>query len=121
MLLRRFRTSLVLAICLVSIGCFAIASPAFAAKAPAAAAAPPSADDLIWRGDHATGRALMEDLAKQYAKDKKGKISLQPFSTLSGLDAVAQGSADFAGSARAKYSRRPEEAALNFIPVALDG
>jgi len=121
MLLRRFRTSLVLAISLVSIGCFAIASPAFAAKAPAAAVAPPSADDLIWRGDHATGRALMEDLAKQYAKDKKGKISLQPFSTLSGLDAVAQGSADFAGSARAKYSRRPEEAALNFIPVALDG
>ncbi|HEY0232850.1 MAG TPA: substrate-binding domain-containing protein [Dokdonella sp.] len=119
--LRRFRTSLVLATSLFSIVFFSIASPAFAAKAPAAAAAAPSADDLIWRGDHATGRALMEDLAKQYAKDKKGKISLQPFSTLSGLDAVAQGSADFAGSARAKYSRRPEEAALNFIPVALDG
>ncbi|MEP7044430.1 MAG: substrate-binding domain-containing protein [Dokdonella sp.] len=121
MLLRRFRTSLVLAISLFSIGSLSINSPAFAAKAPAAAAAAPSADDLIWRGDHTTGRALMEDLAKQYAKDKKGKISLQPFSTLSGLDAVAQGSADFAGSARAKYSRRPEEAALNFIPVALDG
>jgi len=121
MLLHRFRSSLVLAISLVSIAGFSIASPAFAAKAPAAAASAPSADDLVWRGDHTTGRALMEDLAKQYAKDKKGKISLQPFSTLSGLDAVAQGSADFAGSARAKYSRRPEEAALNFIPVALDG
>jgi phosphate transport system substrate-binding protein len=121
MLLRRLRTSLVLAISLLSIGSLSIVSPAFAAKAPAAAAPAPSADDLIWRGDHATGRALMEDLAKQYAKDKKGKISLQPFSTLSGLDAVAQGSADFAGSARAKYNRRTEEAALNFIPVALDG
>lgn len=114
MLLRRFCTPLVLAISLLAAG------PALAQKKPAAAA-PSSADDLVWRGDHATGRALMEDLAKQYAKEKKGKISLQPFSTLSGLDAVAAGSADFAGSARAKYSRRPEEAALNFIPVALDG
>jgi phosphate transport system substrate-binding protein len=96
------------------------AGPAVAQKKPAAAAAA-SADDLVWRGDHATGRALMEDLAKQYAKEKKGKIVLQPFSTLSGLDAVAAGSADFAGSARAKYARRSEEAALNFIPVALDG
>lgn len=112
MLLRRLCTPLVFAISLLWI------DPAFAAKKPAAEA---SADDLIWRGDHATGRALMEDLAKQYAKEKKGKISLQPFSTLSGLDAVAAGSADFAGSARAKYSRRAEEASLNFIPVALDG
>lgn len=113
MLLRRLCTPLVLAISLLTAG------PALAQKKPAAAAA--SADDLVWRGDHATGRSLMEDLAKQYAKEKKGKISLQPFSTLSGLDAVAAGSADFAGSARAKYARRSEEAALNFIPVALDG
>jgi phosphate transport system substrate-binding protein len=84
---------------------------------PASAAAP---DELIWRGDHATGRAIMEDLAKQYAKDKKGKITLQPFSTLSGLDAVAQGSADIAGSARGKYARRAEEANIDFVPAALD-
>lgn len=116
MLLRRLCTPFVLAVSLLSAG------PALAAKKPAAEAAlPASADDLVWRGDHATGRVLMEDLAKQYAKEKKGKISLQPFSTLSGLDAVAAGSADFAGSARAKYARRSEEAALNFIPVALDG
>ena len=113
MQLRRLCTPFVLAISLLAAG------PALAQKKPAAAA--PSADDLVWRGDHATGRALMEDLAKQYAKEKKGKIVLQPFSTLSGLDAVAAGSADFAGSARAKYARRSEEAALNFIPVALDG
>lgn len=117
MLLRRLCTPLVLALSLLSAG------PALAApkKAAASAPVPASADDLIWRGDHATGRVLMEDLAKQYAKEKKGKISLQPFSTLSGLDAVAAGSADFAGSARPKYSRRAEEASLNFIPVALDG
>jgi phosphate transport system substrate-binding protein len=85
--------------------------------APAFAAAP---DELIWRGDHATGRAIMEDLSKQYAKEKKGKITLQPFSTLSGLDAVASGSADIAGSARGKYARRIEEANVDFVPAALD-
>lgn len=117
MLLRRLCTPLVLALSLLSAGPALAAPKKAAAPAPAAA----SADDLVWRGDHATGRVLMEDLAKQYAKEKKGKISLQPFSTLSGLDAVAAGSADFAGSARPKYSRRTEEASLNFIPVALDG
>ncbi|MCC6595336.1 MAG: substrate-binding domain-containing protein [Rhodanobacteraceae bacterium] len=82
------------------------------------AAAP---DQLVWRGDHATGRSIMEDLAKEYARQKLGKISLQPFSTLSGLDAVAQGSADFATSARDRYARRAEEAGLEFTPVVLDG
>lgn len=79
-----------------------------------------AADELIWRGDHATARAIMGDLSKEYAREKKGKITLQPFSTISGLDAVAQGSADIAGSARGKYASRSEEASLNFIPVALD-
>ena len=77
-------------------------------------------DALIWRGDQATGRAIMDDIAKQYAKEKKGKIVLQPFSTVSGLDAVASGSADIGGSARGKYARRSEEASINFVPVALD-
>jgi phosphate transport system substrate-binding protein len=77
-------------------------------------------DALIWRGDQATGRAIMDDLAKEYAKEKKGKITLQPFSTVSGLDAVAQGSADIGGSARGKYARRAEEVNINFVPVALD-
>lgn len=94
---------------------FALMAACLAAPAPAAAA-----DELIWRGDQATARAIMDDLAKQYAKEKKGKIVLQPFSTVSGLDAVAQGSADIAGSARGKYARRAEEAGINFVPVALD-
>ncbi|WP_306580749.1 substrate-binding domain-containing protein [Dokdonella sp.] len=80
-----------------------------------------AADQLVWRGDHATGRAIMDDLAKEYARQKLGTISLQPFSTLSGLDAVAQGSADFATSARGKYARRTEETGLDFTPVVLDG
>jgi phosphate transport system substrate-binding protein len=77
-------------------------------------------DELLWRGDHATGRTIMDELAKEYAKEKKGKITLQPFSTVSGLDAVAQGTADIAGSARGKYLKRPEESGINFVPVALD-
>jgi len=77
-------------------------------------------DELLWRGDHATGRTIMDELAKEYAKEKKGKITLQPFSTVSGLDAVAQGTADIAGSARPKYTKRPEESGINFVPVALD-
>jgi phosphate transport system substrate-binding protein len=84
---------------------------------PVFAAAP---DELIWRGDQATGRSIMDDLAKSYAKEKLGKITLQPFSTLSGLDAVAAGTADIAGSARGKYARRSEEANIEFVPVALD-
>ena len=84
------------------------------------AAASAAEDELLWRGDHATGRTIMDELAKEYAKEKKGKITLQPFSTVSGLDAVAQGTADIAGSARPKYQKRPEEAGINFVPVALD-
>jgi phosphate transport system substrate-binding protein len=107
--------------------CFAM--PVFAAKtkssaaksAPAAnVALPAGTDTLVWRGDHATARAIMDDLAKEYAKEKKGRITLEPFSTISGLDAVAQGTADIAGSARGKYLKRPEEAGINFVPVALD-
>jgi len=90
---------------------------ALCAAAPALAV---DNDTLIWKGDHATGRVIMEDLAKQYAKEKKGTIKLESFSTISGLDAVAQGTADIAGSARGKYAKRPEEANINFVPVALD-
>lgn len=102
---RRFLAPLLLAACL-----FIVASAACAAPR----------DDLVWRGDHTTGRALMEDISKEYARQKLGTISLQPFSTISGLDAVNNGSADIAGSARGKYARRAEEANLEFAPVALD-
>ncbi|MEO5558829.1 MAG: substrate-binding domain-containing protein [Dokdonella sp.] len=105
MLLRRFPILFALALGFASLA------------TPATAAAP---DELVWRGDHSSGRALMDDLAKQYAKEKKGKITLQPFSTLSGLDAVESGSADIAGSARGKYARRSEEANIDFVPAALD-
>jgi phosphate transport system substrate-binding protein len=118
----RIAVQIVLSLAVVS-----FATPALAAKAKAAAksseapvALPAGADTLIWRGDHATGRTIMDELAKEYAKEKKGRITLEPFSTVSGLDAVAQGTADIAGSARGKYLKRPEEAGINFVPVALD-
>ena len=85
--------------------------------------APPASavqDHLVWRGDQATGRTIMREIAGEYAKQKRGTIELQPFSTISGLDAVAQGKADLAGSARGKDPDRPEEANLEFIPAALD-
>lgn len=103
---------LVLRLCLL-LSCLFAASTLAAPK-------PAAQDDLVWRGDYATGRAIMEDLAREYAKARLGKISLQPFSTVSGLDAVNNGSADIAGSARGKYARRSEETNLEFAPIALD-
>lgn len=96
----------------------ATAKPAPKPAATAKAAAGPT---LIWRGDIASARGLMNDLAKQYEREKKVRIQLTPFSTISGIDAVLQGSADFAGSLRPNHPKRGEESGLTFIPVAWDG
>lgn len=90
------------------------------AKKPAAAAKISAANTLIWRGDLATGRSVVKDIAALYEKSAKVRIEQQPFSTISGLDAVASGKADLAGSARIRHDGRAEEANLNFIPQALD-
>lgn len=63
----------------------------------------------------------MNELAKQYEREKKVKIQITPFSTISGIDAAMQGTADFAGSLRPAHGKRPEESGLTFIPVAWDG
>lgn len=86
-----------------------------AAKAPAV----PAAATIILRGDHSTTRAL-KDLAKAYEASKQGAITLQPFSTISALDAVNSGTADVAGSARVAMTERAEEKGTNFYPVAWD-
>lgn len=98
----------------------AAAKPAAPAAAKPAAAAKPS-QSLIWRGDIASARGLMTELAKLYEREKKVRIQLTPFSTVSGIDAVAQGSADFAGSLRPNHPKRSEETGLTFVPVAWDG
>jgi phosphate transport system substrate-binding protein len=95
-----------------------------AAKRPAASAkksakAPPL-PSLTWRGDQTTARAFMKDLAKEYETSKQGRFTLQPFSTISGLDAVHEGTVDIAGSARPPMPGRSEEVNTNFYPVAWD-
>ena len=87
------------------------------AKAPPA----PPLTSLTWRGDHCTARAFMKDLAKDYETSRQGRFALTPFSTISGLDAVNDGSADLAGSARPPMPDRVEEKSTNFYPVAWDG
>lgn len=77
---------------------------------------PPPA--LVWRGDYATARGVVEDVSKAWEKSGKGRIEIQPFNTASGLDAVAHGLADIAGSAR--NSAGGTETDLVFTPVAFD-
>jgi phosphate transport system substrate-binding protein len=74
---------------------------------------------LIWRGDVTTARGVVTDVAKAWEKAGKGKFELQPFNTASGLDAVAAGTADLAGSARPSIGGK--EQSLTFTPVAWDG
>ena len=95
-----------------------------AAKKPAAAAAAKPAKvaaqpAIVWRGDHVTAR-VVKDLAKQYETSRLGKVEVQPFSTISGLDAVGSGGADVAGSARTAKPDRAEEKGINFFPLGWD-
>ncbi len=90
--------------------------------APAPASTNPASvnGDLTWRGDIVSARAFMNAIASGYEKAGYGHITVTPFSTLSGLDAVVDGSVDLAGIARHKHPRRTEEQSINFIPIALD-
>lgn len=96
----------------------ATAKPAAGAKPAAAKAGGPT---LVWRGDIASARGFMNDLAKQYEREKKVRIQMTAFSTISGIDAVLQGTADFAGTLRANHPKRAEESGVTFVPVAWDG
>lgn len=95
----------------------ATAKSATASATPAAAAAKPS---IVWRGDIVSARGFINDLVTLYRRDLKGTLTVQPFSTISGIDAVIAGTADVAGSARAMNSKRESETPLVFQPVALD-
>lgn len=92
-------------------------APAKAAAAKPAAAKP--APGIVVRGDHSTAR-VVKDLVKQYEANKQGKVELQAFSTVSGLDAVAAGTADAAASARTAMPDRAEEKGINFFPLGWD-
>ncbi len=75
---------------------------------------------ITWRGDIVSSRGFTNDLIDIYRKEQQGQLTVQPFSTVSGIDAVIAGSADIAGSARAMDEDRESERQLVFQPVALD-
>jgi phosphate transport system substrate-binding protein len=126
--LRACALLLTLCFCAVAVAQDAAKKPAAAApkktatKATKAAKAPvPTGPVLVWRGDHNVARAFMKDWAADYEKTGQGRITLQPFSTISGLDAVSAGTADIAGSSRPPMPGRVEEQTTNFLPIAWDG
>jgi phosphate transport system substrate-binding protein len=86
------------------------------AKAPAAS----SSGTLIWRGDDATANAVMREVSKAWTKAGHGRVELQPFNTASGIDAVSNGTADLAGSARPSDGSSQNDR-LTFTPVAWSG
>lgn len=74
---------------------------------------------LIWRGDVTTGQAVVIDIEKAWELSGHPRIESQPFNTASGIDAVADGTADLAGSARGSDGS-PVDSHLTFTPVAWD-
>jgi len=105
--------------CLISVALLG-ASLASPAGAKAGAATKTAAPSLIWRGDVATAQGVVNEVATAWQKAGHGRIELQPFNTASGIDAVASGSADLAGSARGA-SKATVDSNLVFTPVAWDG
>lgn len=75
---------------------------------------------LVVRGDIVTSRGMVDAIAKAYEASGGGRVDVQPFNTLSGIDAALNGSADIAASARPGFTGRVQEAGLNFTPVAWD-
>ncbi|MBL0164744.1 MAG: substrate-binding domain-containing protein [Xanthomonadales bacterium] len=75
---------------------------------------------ITWRGDIVSARGFTSDLVEIYRKQEQGLLTVQPFSTISGIDAVIEGKADIAGSARSMNEARESEKPLIFQPVALD-
>ncbi|MEO7149482.1 MAG: substrate-binding domain-containing protein [Rhodanobacteraceae bacterium] len=75
---------------------------------------------LTVRGDIVTSHGLVDAMVDAWQKAGNGCINVQPFNTLSGIDAALDGSADIAASARASFPKRAQEAGLTFTPVAWD-
>ncbi len=101
-------------------------APASAAPKPAAkpaankAKASTPASTIVWRGDIVSARGVTNDLVDDFRKETKGVLTVQTFSTISGIDGVRAGSADVAGVARPMHALREEEKDLVFQPIALD-
>ena len=87
---------------------------------PALALARHGGTPLVWRGDTATARGFVEDMAVAWDHSGHGHMTLEPFNTISALDQLRSGKVDIAGSARGPSPRRAEEQSLDFTPVAWD-
>ena len=104
------------------IGACFVSAPVLAKTHPrthAKTSAPAKGPTLIWRGDVATATGVVDEVALAWQKSGHGTIELQPFNTASGIDAVASGTADLAGSAR-PADGSTENSNLTFTPVAWD-
>lgn len=75
---------------------------------------------LVWRGDITTANNFVEGMARAWHRAGHPQMTLQPFNTVSGIDAVAKGTADIGGSVRGRAPKRSNEATLVFTPVAWD-
>ncbi|MGB3462610.1 MAG: substrate-binding domain-containing protein, partial [Rhodanobacter lindaniclasticus] len=96
--------------------CLALVGVCFSTAATAAT----KSGSLVWRGDDATANAVMNEVGKAWTQAGHGRIELQPFNTASGLDAVSNGTADLAGSARPSDGSAQNDR-LTFTPVAWSG
>lgn len=98
------------------------------AIATAAAAAPAghhpqrgeSGSVLRVRGDQVSTEDLVDAVARAYADTRAGRLAVQPFNTIDGIDQALAGTVDIAASARPAYPARAQEAGLTFTPVAWD-
>ncbi|MEZ5460869.1 substrate-binding domain-containing protein [Dokdonella sp.] len=114
--LRLFALAIILAIATIPL---AQARPADAA-ASANRTASGANTVIVWRGDIVSARGFARELVTAYRKEHKTELKVEAFSTISGIDAVIDGSADIAGSARGMHRKRETELALVFQPAALD-
>ena len=89
--------------------------------AASAFAAPAHSTTLRWRGDYTTANSLAESLGKAWARDGGGRLDVDSFNTISGIDQALSGKVDIAGSARPPFGGRPQESRLEFTPLAWDG
>ncbi|MBU6247711.1 MAG: substrate-binding domain-containing protein [Xanthomonadaceae bacterium] len=113
-----FRPARLLPVALVGL-CLATPLAAKTRHAPRHHAASHAGPALVWRGDVTVAHGVVDDMAKAWQRAGHGSMTVEPFNTASGLDAVRLGTADIAGAARGA-SMDPNEAGLTFTPVAWD-
>jgi len=95
-----------------------VAASLILASSATMAAAADTPPPLVWRGDITTAHAFVDGMAKAWHKAGHPQVTLQPFNTVSGIDAVIHDTADIAGSVRGRAPRREGEKNLVFTPVA---